>query len=81
MNQSFRFNLNDKASLPDSVFLAACFEYAFHHFNDSNMTTISLNKLIYGFNSPGAVFKLSESEVGNRLERSIRKIQMDCGNL
>jgi hypothetical protein len=69
--ETWRFNLDNKTTLPDSIFLAACFEYA-------QMTqqsqAISLNKLTYGFNSPGVVFKLSESTIGNRLHQSIAQI-------
>ena len=67
--QSFRFNMDDKPTLPDPVFLSACFEYASLYADQSS--AISLNRLVYGLNSPGAIFKLSESDVGNRLERSI----------
>lgn len=69
--QTWRFNLDDKTTLPDSIFLAACFEYA--QLNQQGQA-ISLNKLTYGFNSPGLVFKLSESEVGSRLNQSVAHI-------
>ncbi len=71
--QSFRFNLDDKPTLSDRIFLAACFEYAKQYAEQSS--AISLNRLAYGINSPGAVFKLSESAIGNRLERAIPKIK------
>ena len=70
---SFRFNLDDKPTLPDRILLAACFEYAKQYSKQSS--AISLNRLAYGINSPGAVFKLSESAIGNRLERAIPKIK------
>ncbi len=67
-HQTFRFHLNEKPELPDPVFLATCCEYA--HIMQPERKSLSLNRLAYGFNSPGAVFKLSESDIGNRLERS-----------
>lgn len=67
--QTFRFNLRNKSTLPNDILIAACFEYADHFFPHSK--TVSLNKLVYGPNSPGVVFKLSESEIGNRLEKCI----------
>jgi len=67
--QTFRFNLKNKPSLPDNIFIAACFEYT-HHFHPHSKA-ISLNKLAYSPNSPGVVFKLSESEIGNRLEKNM----------
>jgi len=69
---SFRFNLGNKPSLPNEILMAACFSYTnfFHSYSNS----ISLNKLTYGQNSPGVVFKLSESEIGNRIEKAIGKI-------
>ena len=70
--QQHYFNTDDKPELPDLIFLAACFEYA--ALDDRQVNTISLNRLTYGVNSPGMVFKLSESDVGNRIERSINNL-------
>ena len=67
--QTFRFNLKNKSTLPDNILISACFEYA-HHFHPHSKS-VSLNKLVYSPNSPGAIFKLSESEIGNRLEKNI----------
>lgn len=71
--QIYRFNLDDKSNLSDSIFLSACFEYA--HIIQPGLNTLSLNRLAYGFNSPGIVFKLSESDIGNRLEQSVSNIE------
>lgn len=71
--KSWRFNLDDKPALPDPLFLSACCDYADRYATRS--AAISLNRLTYGFNSPGVVFKLSESDIGNRLERSVASIQ------
>jgi len=67
--KSYRFNFNEKTTLPDKIFLAACFEYSSQYSNQTN--SISLSRLSYGFNSPGMAFKISESDIGNRLDRSI----------
>lgn len=67
--QAFRFNVNDKPSLPDLIFLSACLDYARHV--QTSLRTLSLNRIMYDFNSPGVVFKLSETEVGQRLERAV----------
>lgn len=72
-NQTYCFNLDDKTSLADSIFLSACCEYA--HTIQPELKTLSLNRLAYGFNSPGMVFKLSESDIGNRLEHSVSEIE------
>lgn len=71
--KTLRFNLDDKPTLPDPIFLSACCDYADHY--AARSTATSLNRLTYGFNSPGVVFKLSESDIGNRLERSAPSIQ------
>lgn len=65
---TYFFRMDEKLSLPDLIFLAACFDYAFH--TQPSLRSISLNKLTYEFNSPGSAFKLSETEVGHRLEKT-----------
>jgi hypothetical protein len=64
---TYRFNMEEKYSLPNLIFFAACFDYARR---TSDLKTISLNKLVYGYNSPGAVFKISETDAGRRLEKA-----------
>lgn len=71
-NGHFRFNLGEKPDLPDSVFLAACLDYA--HYFHNGLKNLSLNQILYGFNSPGVVFKLTETDVGHRLERITARI-------
>jgi len=73
--QTFRFNVNDKPSLPDAILLAACLDYARH--TQLSLRTLSFNRIMYHFNSPGVVFKLSETEVGQRLERAVA----DCNGI
>ncbi len=63
----FRFNMGEKPDLPDAVFLAACFDFAHHH--GAGAKTLSLGAIAYEWNSPGRVFQLSETDIGNRLER------------
>jgi len=68
--QAFRFNIADKSNLPEAVFLAACCDYA-HHTGSSRR--LSLNKVASDFSAPGVVFKLSESDIGYRLEQATQK--------
>lgn len=67
---TYQFRMDEKPTLPDMIFLAACFDYAFH--TQPNLRSISLNKLTYEFNCPGSVFKLSETDIGHRLEKASR---------
>ncbi|MCR4440646.1 MAG: DUF4007 family protein [Peptococcaceae bacterium] len=71
-NNSVMFNMREKQSLPDLIFAAACFSYM--QFYANGQRTISLQRLTYDFNSPGAAFKLSESMVGSYLDQAIKKI-------
>jgi hypothetical protein len=70
--QTFRFNTADKVTLPDSIFLASCFDFAAQ--TQPELKTLSLHKLVYGFNSPGVLFRISESEAGRRLEEGLKGI-------
>lgn len=77
--QTYRFSTGDKRSLPDEVFLAACCDYATANLepdtrqggrgNPGGARSISMNKLAFGYNSPGVVFKLSETDIGFRLDK------------
>ena len=62
----FRFNPADKPDLPDAIFLAACLDVARYR----SARTLSLGTLAYDWNSPGRAFQLSETDIGNRLERA-----------
>jgi hypothetical protein len=73
--QTFRFNMSDKSTIPEEIFLAACFDYA--HRTQEASRSLSLNKAAYEFNAPGVVFKLSESDVGYRLERASQRFGED----
>ncbi len=64
----YRFHPGEKPDLPDAVFLAACSEFAHHH--GAGARSLALNAIAYEWNSPGRVFQLSETDIGNRLERA-----------
>lgn len=72
--QAFRFNMSDKSTLPEEIFLAACCDYAS---KTQSSRSLSLNKVSYEFNAPGVVFKLSETDVGYRLEQVSQKFGDD----
>lgn len=65
---AYHFNMEEKPNLPDLILLAACFDYADKFHPTSN--ALSLNAIAYGFNSPGVVFRLSETDIGHRLENA-----------
>jgi len=69
--QAVRFNMADKSMLPPEILLAACFDYA--HKTQPGLKSLSLNRIAYHFNAPGVVFKLSETDVGYRLERATQR--------
>ena len=62
----FCFDNSDKPSLPPLIYAAACFSYI-THYASSTQKAISLNRLTFDFNSPGVVFKLSETASGENL--------------
>lgn len=64
----FRFNMTEKPDLPDAVFLAACFDAASRF---AGGKSLSLSAIAYEPNGPGRAFQLSETDIGNRLERSV----------
>jgi hypothetical protein len=73
--QAVRFNMADKSTIPEEIFLAACFDYAYQ--TNPGSKALLLSKAAYEFNAPGVVFKLSESDVGYRLERASQKFGED----
>lgn len=60
------FNLNAKHGLPSLIFAAACLSYA-QSYLVAGQKTMSLQRLVYGVNSPGVAFKLCETDVGQYL--------------
>lgn len=69
----FCFDNSNKASLPPLIYAAACFSYI-AEYASSTQKAISLNRLTFGFNSPGAVFKLSETASGENLRLASEKL-------
>ena len=67
------FNTAEKQSLPDLIFAAACFSYI-QHYASANQKTISLERLTYDFNSPGIIYKLTESAVGKHLHAAAKQL-------
>jgi len=72
-SNTFRFDISTKQSLPSLIFAAACFSYAYY--TQEGQRTISLRKLVYEINSPGVVFKISETEAGRLLDDATRKMK------
>lgn len=70
------FNTAEKPIIPPLIFAAVCFSYLANYVS-SGQKTISLNRLTYEFNSPGVVFKLPESVVGNYLNQALGQLNLD----
>lgn len=70
--KTFRFNIVSKETLPKLIFLAATFSYA--HQNQPAQRSLSLHKIVYDFNSPGVVFKISETEAGRLIDSAVSMI-------
>lgn len=69
---NFRFVIGEKNTLPSLIFLAACFSYA--NFTQPTQRTLSFHKILYEFNSPGIVFKITETEAGRMLDEAIKQL-------
>ncbi|MGM0608247.1 MAG: DUF4007 family protein [Candidatus Muiribacteriota bacterium] len=70
-SSAFRFSRKSK-TIPPLIFLAACFSYAASLFVKEE--TFSFNQIVYGQDSPGVAFKLTETECGKLLERATKDI-------
>jgi len=70
--RSFAFSLGPKRTLPPEVLLAASLSYA--SAGQVGSRSVTLATLAYGFNAPGRVFKLSETEVGRGLENAVKAV-------
>lgn len=62
----FYFDSSNKPSLPPLIYAAACFSYI-AEYASTTQKAISLNRLTFDFNSPGVVYKISESNSGEKL--------------
>lgn len=69
----FYFDNSDKSSIPPLIYAAACFSYI-DNYASSTQKTMSMNRLTFGFNSPGVVFKLSETVSGEKLRLASEKM-------
>lgn len=67
----FCFRIGSKPSLPAEVTVAACLEYV--AYEERNEGTVSISNLLYEPNSPGMVFKLTESALCEAIETVARK--------
>jgi hypothetical protein len=68
----FRFIIGEKSTLPSLIFLAACFSYA--DLTQPKQRTLSFHKILYEFNSPGIVYKITETEAGRMLDEAAKQI-------
>jgi len=70
--ERFRFETGPKDTLPDYLFMAAVMDYVsdWH----PRQKSLSLNEIVFGANSPGMAFRLSESDCGQRLDRVCRTL-------
>lgn len=69
----YRFSTDARQTLPDWVFMAAVFDFAAHWFPDQR--SLSLRDITFAPNSPGLVFRLSESDCGQRIDRICRLLK------
>lgn len=65
--KQYRFNIGSKPNLPAEIIIAACLEFI--GLKDSNQRTSSISNLLYEPNSPGMIFKLTESTICNAIEQ------------
>lgn len=67
------FNIGPKTTLPALICAAACFSYIVSYV-PPGQKTVSLQRLVFGINSPGVAFKLPETEVGRYLDIARREV-------
>ncbi|MFQ3612095.1 MAG: DUF4007 family protein [Cyanobacteriota bacterium] len=67
--KGYRFGTGLKVNLPPEVVVAACLEFVADGLEVESGGTVSLSRLLYEVNSPGLVFKLSESALSEAIER------------
>ncbi|HHV34563.1 MAG TPA: DUF4007 family protein [Syntrophomonadaceae bacterium] len=67
------YDTGTKRNLPALIFAASCFSYMIFYAS-SGQKTISLYRLTHDINSPGVVFKLPESAVGDYLYRAASEL-------
>ena len=70
---TFRFVIGEKYTLPSLIFAASCFSYS--NYTQPNQRTLSFHKILYELNSPGIAFKVTETEAGYLLNDAAKKIE------
>lgn len=71
-SRHYTFRIGEKGNLPAEIIVSACLEYA--SWVGREQRTISISRLMYEFNSPGMVFKLSESAVCDAIEEVAKNL-------
>ncbi len=69
--KGYQFGTGLKVNLPPEVVMAACLKFVADGLEEEveGGGTVSLSRLLYEVNSPGLVFKLSESALSEAIER------------
>jgi hypothetical protein len=68
-SKHFLFNIGSKMNLPPEVIVFTCFDYLTSFMENKQQGTVSISRLLYEPNSPGMVFKLSEVELCEAIEK------------
>ena len=67
----YRFHIGPKETLPATIVVAACLDYADRLSPQSN--ALALSRLAHDPGSPGRVFKLSEAAIAEAIEQVTRR--------
>lgn len=70
---AYSFNYDKKPDIPPLLLAATCCSYASCYLPKSQRT-VSITKLAYDFNSPGIVFRMNETDLGNLLNEEALNI-------
>ena len=65
-SSNYQFRMGAKPSLPASIIVATCLEYASSY--SPGTKTIAISRLLYDEGSPGMVFKLTENALCDAIE-------------
>ncbi|MBD2069795.1 DUF4007 family protein [Leptolyngbya sp. FACHB-671] len=69
-SKQYEFQIGSKDNLPAEIIVYACLDFASRV--SKHQRTIALSRLAFDPNSPGLVFKLSESAIAEAIERVVR---------
>lgn len=72
-NDEYQFNRSLKKDLPDLILMACCLDYS--SITAPGAKIISTRKLAYDQDSPGKIFKMSEADLGWKLDRAGRSVE------